>query len=854
MKPVDIVVSLPRDGEMRLVSRYFFGDPRAEACRQFIGRIFEVEEVRAVEVLASRAQAHVEYVNGVVPCREVIAKISRHLRHGENGARAPYVNSPRDLPAALADRAEGWRIERHGQVLSTWEIRHELPGRIRFRNRLIRRQPALCGAIERALRRVLGVERHATSPHTATTLVVYDPGRVDREGLLGILDRALVDAQHEADAATEVAGQRPPRMPQPFSMDRPWSTGNLALTGLALGLSAAGAFVYPPLSLLAIPVTVYPTRGLYVHGWRALVRERKVTVDGLLIGVNALSVAYGHVFLFCLNNFAFQVTRGLLDKVKSDARADYTDVFRQQARTVWVRVDGVEIETPLAAVKSGDLVSIAAGQTIPVDGHVVEGAASVDQHLLTGEAVPADKGVGEPVFAMTVVLSGQICVRVEKAGAATAAAHIAQVLDRTVDFKTGRQLRAERLADRLVGPTLVSGLIAWPPLGLEAAGALLDSHPKYKTTLASSLGLLNYFTLAARQGILIKDGRTLELLTEVDTVVFDKTGTLTLGEPRVGRVHACPPHAAHDVLRLAAAAEQHQSHPIARAIRHAARAGGVDAPPLAEAEYRVGYGLTVTVEGRLVRVGSMRFIDVAAIAIPPALVDVQRRCHREGHSLVLVAIDHEVAGAIELHAALRPEATRIVQALRQRGIGSLYVISGDHEVPTRRLAEGLGIERYFAETLPEDKAALIEGLQAAGRVVCYVGDGINDSIAMKQSHVSVSLRGASTLATDTAEVVLLDESLNQLPRLFDIARECRANTTTTMAAVLIPSLFCAGGIVLFGFGFAHARLLNVAGLLTGVGAAMLPLVGDRRRPALTSGAASSDPPWAEAPREACVIP
>jgi Cu2+-exporting ATPase len=218
--------------------------------------------------------------------------------------------------------------------------------------------------------------------------------------------------------------------------------------------------------------------------------------------------------------------------------------------------------------------------------------------------------------------------------------------------------------------------------------------------------------------------------------------------------------------------------------------------------------------------------------------------------LVLVTIDAAVAGAIELHAAVRPEATRIIQALRQRDIKSMYVISGDHEAPTRRLAESLGIERYFAETLPEDKAALIEGLQASGRVVCYVGDGINDSIAMKQSHVSVSLRGASTLATDTAEVVLLDESLNQLPRLFDVARECRANTTTTMAAVFVPSLLCVGGILLFGFGFAHARLFNVVGLLTGTGAAMLPLATHRRAPIPT---AALERPPADVPVEECVV-
>src|SRR5204863_1985164 len=187
--------------------------------------------------------------------------------------------------------------------------------------------------------------------------------------------------------------------------------------------------------------------------------------------------------------------------------------------------------------------------------------------LLTGEAAPAEKGAGDDVFAMTVVLSGRIDARVERTGAATAAAHIADVPDNTVDFKTGRQLWAERIADPPVWPALLSGLVASPWLGLSAGGALVDAHPKYKATLASSLGLINHFKLAAREGVLIKDGRTLELLNDVDTVVFDKTGTLTLAQPHVGRLYTRGSHTADDLVRVAAAAEQHQSHPIARAIR-----------------------------------------------------------------------------------------------------------------------------------------------------------------------------------------------------------------------------------------------------------------------------------------------
>jgi Cu2+-exporting ATPase len=720
-------------------------------------------------------------------------------------------------------------VQRHGDLLSTWEIRHELPGRIRLRNRLIRGKQALCAAVEGALRHVLGVDRYRTNPRTATTLITYDPARVQRHELLRVLDRALVDL--ERGAAPDGRSRAVPVADGKYvSRDRPLSSHTFVISGLSVVVAGVGTLVYPPLAVLGVPGAIYSGRGMFLHACRSLVRERRVTVDLLAAVVQLMGLVDGQFFLFALTAFVFMCAFNLLSKVKQDSRTDYTDIFRQQSRTVWLRVDGVEIETPLDAVKVGDVVSLTAGQTIPVDGSIAEGAATIDQHLLTGEAAPADKGVGDTVFALTVVLSGKICVRVEKTGAATAAAHIAQVLDRTVDFKTGRQLRAERLAERLVAPAFVSGLLAWPLLGPGAGAALVDAHPKYKTTVTSSIGLLNYFKLAAHEGLLIKDGRTLELLNEVDTVVFDKTGTLTLAQPYVARLYRRSAYAADDVLRMAAAAEQRQVHPIARAILHVAGDRGLSMPAVDEAEYRAGLGLTVRIDGRAVCVGSMRLLELEGIAIPPAVIDIQARCHDQGRSLVLVAIDGDVAGAIELHPTVRPEAKRVVQELRRRGITSMYIISGDHEAPTRRLAEALGIERYFAETLPENKAALIEALQAAGKVVCYVGDGINDSIALKTSHVSVSLRGASTLATDTAEVILLDQSLGQLARLFDIARECRTSTTRIMSAVLAPSVLCVGGVLLLGFGFAHARMLNVVGLVAGLGTSMLPLLTHRAAP------------------------
>lgn len=510
-------------------------------------------------------------------------------------------------------------------------------------------------------------------------------------------------------------------------------------------------------------------------------------------------------------------------RVKNDAQNSFVDVFKQQQKWVWVRFETGEIEIPFENLQIGQIVVSAVGETLPVDGVIVEGAASIDQHILTGEFQAMEKSVGDPVFASTVVLAGKIYIKVEKTGADTTVAKIGELLNRTVDHKAETQLRAEQLADKTVVPTMLLSLLSLPFLGPLGAVTVMNSHFKQKMSVLGPIGMLNYLHIASQQGILIKDGRTFDLMNTVDTVVFDKTGTLTYAQPHVGRIHTVDGHDELTILMYAAAAEQKQSHPIALAIRAAAQSHQLALPAVEEATYKVGYGLTVRIHNTLVRVGSARFLMLEGITLPAALAPLQEACHQQGYSLVLVAFDDRVVGGLEMHPTVRPEAKTIIQALRAQGVQAVYILSGDHATPTRKLAEALDIDHYFAEVLPQDKAVLIEQLQAQGKRVCFVGDGINDSIALKKAHVSVSLRGASAVATDTAQVILMDESLAQLPQLLAMSRAFDRNLKRTFALQLIPACLCASGVFLFHWGFTYSVLFNQAGLVSGLYNTMLPL-------------------------------
>jgi Cu2+-exporting ATPase len=799
---VDIAVSHPRDGRMRLISRYFFADPKADACQQFIGKIFEVEEVRAIEILASRARAHVEYTNGVVPCREVVAKISRHLRNGHDGVRAPYVNSPRDLPIAFAGGADGWRVERHGTILSTWEIKHELPGRIRLHNRLIHRRKDVCDAIDRALMQALGVDRYKTNPRTATVLIVYDPGKVQRHQLVQILDQALVEAERQDRK-------------DPPDLDFPVCTASL-------GLAAASQFTAPillPLSAALFAYSVIPS----FRAARERLKERRLGVDVLDSIVVLACLATGQIFAGAVLAWCLSAGRKLLKKTQDESKRRLLNVFGKQPRFVYLWADGAEIETPLEKLRPGDVVVVNTGEIVPVDGEVVEGTAMIDQHTLTGESAPAEKGVGDKVFASTVMLAGKVFVRVTTAGSETTSAKISQILNDTAGYKLRSQSRGEELADRAVIPTLGLASLGLATVGVPGATAIINCDFGTGIRMAAPLGMLTSLSLCAQNGILVKDGRALEQMTRVDTILFDKTGTLTLERPEVGRIIACADLDETEVLRYAAAAEHKFTHPIARAILDRFQALGLSLPTTDESKYHVGYGITVGVENRTVSVGSARFMKMEGLRLPAALERAMEEAHDEGHSLIMVAADGRVVGGIELHASCRPEVREMVAGLRQRGINHVAIISGDHERPTRKLAELLQMDRYFAEVLPSDKANYVELLQKEGRTVCFVGDGINDTIALKKANVSISLRGASTIATDTAQIVFMEERLSRILDLRDISRDLERNVRRSWQMIIWPNGLCAAGAFFLGFGIMHSMVFNNVSALFALGNGLRPL-------------------------------
>lgn len=592
--------------------------------------------------------------------------------------------------------------------------------------------------------------------------------------------------------------------------------------------TAIVGLAYPSLFPLTVASAIYAGGRIFKNGYRALVHERKLRLD--VIGSLYLACAFvGGFFLpASFGLFAYYLSEKLILITQDRSQQSLIDIFGQQPQMVWRLVENVELEIPLESVQAGDTLVIQAGQVIPVDGVVTEGIATVDQHMLTGESQPIEKGEGDLVLRATLVTAGRIFVRVEKTGQETAAAQIGAMLNKTVSYQASIVSKGEQVADKWVPPTIALALFALPVAGYPYMVAVLGSTIGLNIKLTAPIAMLNFLNVAANHGILVKDGRSLELLKDVDTVVFDKTGTLTLDELHIAHIHTCTDLEADKVLLYAAAAEHRQTHPIARAILAECAQRALSVPTADRAQYEMGYGLSVRLEERLIRVGSEHYMALEAITLPAGIQELVPTIHEQGHSLVMVAVDERLVGAIELEPTLRAETEAVLKELRRRNL-DICIISGDQEGPTRKVADALGITHYFANTPPEEKANLVARLQSEGRCVCFVGDGINDSIALRKANVSVSLCGAATAATDTAQIVLTGQGLLQLPFVFQLADEFGRNMRAGSGVAVAQGIVIIGGALLSLVGIVAGKLIWSAGLLTGLGIAYLPLSRHRIR-------------------------
>ena len=515
-----------------------------------------------------------------------------------------------------------------------------------------------------------------------------------------------------------------------------------------------------------------------------LSRRLEVEVlDALSIGVSLLRGDFGTagsvMFLLNLGSLLEEWTR----------KKSLDDLARSMALNVdkvWVRSQGTEVLVPLTKVRSGDEVVVRSGNMIPLDGTVLEGEAMVNQAALTGEAMPVRKAEGSTLYAGTVVEEGE-CVFIAKAeGGSNRYDKIVAMIEESEKLKSNTENRALVLADKLV-PWCLGATVVTYLLTRNATRAISCLMVDFSCALKLSmpLAVLSAMRECGSYHITVKGGKYLEALSQADTIVFDKTGTLTRATPQVVEVVPFSGCNEREVLQLAACLEEHFPHSMANAVVRAAKERGISHEEMhSEVEYIVAHGIASRVGGQRVVIGSHHFVFEDEKCTIPTAEQQKFDALKPAYSHLYMAASGQLVGVICISDPLRPEAAAVLNGLRALGIRNTVMMTGDSERTAAAIAKQVGVDRFFAEVLPEDKANFVQQAKAEGHTVVMIGDGINDSPALSAADIGIAINSGAAIAREIADVTIKADSLEELVALKAIANSLQKRVHANYRFVL----------------------------------------------------------------------
>jgi Cu2+-exporting ATPase len=652
-----------------------------------------------------------------------------------------------------------------------FSVRHFISGRIRLHLPSLCRKRAVAEAALVWLQAQPGVKGARLNFACASLVIAYD---VKFEGVLrALLGRLSVMSVAELQQLVGSASQsavavRPTTPLRPAQQGSLWSSTPLTLPTISLLMAFSAD---PVVWALNMPLMLWNAYPIALRAWGVWRRESRLNVDFLDTLAIAASLMHGNPMAGAIVTWLIKLGDWIRDLTAAGQRKAMSELLEFQSKTVWVMREGVVTSIPAAQLAIGDEVVVYPGDLISVDGEIIDGHAMIDQKTITGEGLPVMRGKGEAVYAATVIRDGQLTVRAIRVGNATTAGQIARLVESAPIGDTRMQNHAEKLADRLVLPTLglaVGTAVVTADFNRFLSLVIVDYGTGIR--VAAPTAVLASMTHAARAGIIIKSGAHMERLAEVDTVIFDKTGTLTHGSPEVIDVISYEKGiTGRHLLGLAAAAETKLKHPVADALRVKAKELGANIPECDETKYRIGLGVEGQVNGYYLHVGNERFmrqseIDVGVTETDRAALDEQ------GYSCIYVAVDGTLAGLVPFTDKIRPESRLVIQRLHELGIRNSVMLTGDNAVVARSVGRRLGLTRQFADMLPADKAEVIQQFQRDGHRVAMVGDGINDSPALSFADVGIAMKHGAEVARESADVVLMEDSLWKLVKAVDISR------------------------------------------------------------------------------------
>ncbi|WP_425461547.1 heavy metal translocating P-type ATPase [Hyella patelloides] len=676
---------------------------------------------------------------------------------------------------------------------------HHIPGRVRFRISHLKDHPDYAANLQQFLLAQSGIRGVRVNRVAASVAIVY---YYTGDSLTEIASN-LAQLIQQAGTTNRQEGIAHPTKNKASELES-WSSLALPIfTTIVSWLSNQSRLIWlRPVALASLVAVTLP---VVKKASQSLLRDRKINIDCLDLLALSLSYGQGRLATPALVITLHELGDVIRERTARSTETQTADLLDAIGHFAWVIRSEKPVQIKSDLVQPGETVTVYPGEQIPVDGEVLKGLATVDQQQLTGESMPIVANVGTKVYASTLVRSGQIYIRADRVGKQTRAAASMELLQNAPVHDTRMANYAAQVADKLILPSLA---LAGVVLGVtrepaRAASILtLDFVTGIRVSMPTAfLSALNHNT---RHGILVRSGRTIEQLAEVDTVVFDKTGTLTQGQLTVVGIQTIPGRmSAEQVLALAAAAEQRITHPVAEAINNYAQSQNIDIPRRQQWNYEVGLGIRATVEDKEVLVGSDRFLSQENISLADwetRAIPLRHLCDLEQKSatsawlsLIYVACDGEFQGVIKYADPLRDESPALIQSLQVSG-KKIHLLTGDNHQRAKIVAEELNIplSQVHAQAFPEQKAAIVRELKLAGKTVAFVGDGLNDSVALAYADVSISFANGSDIAREIADVVLMDNDLASLAQALNIATETKKLIEQNTLLVVAPNLMALG--------------------------------------------------------------
>ena len=520
--------------------------------------------------------------------------------------------------------------------------------------------------------------------------------------------------------------------------------------------------------LLPAPIrAIYSTVVSVKYIWKGIqtLAQGKIEVpvlDATAIGVSMLRGDYGTAGSVM---FLLGVGELLEEWTHKKSVGDLARSMSLNVGKVWLKKDGQEILVPSEKIVAGDEIVVHMGNLIPFDGEVSNGEGMVNQASLTGESVPVRRTLGSVVYAGTVLEEGELTILVKQTGGSSRYEKITAMIEESEKLKSGLESKAEHLADRLV-PYSLGGTALTYLLTRNATKALSILMVDFSCALklAMPISVLSAIREANQHKITVKGGKFLEAVAEADTIVFDKTGTLTKAQPTVAEVVSFSETKSPDeLLRIAACLEEHFPHSMAKAVVDAAKEKYLDHEEMhSKVEYIVAHGISTTINGEKAIIGSYHFVFEDENSIIPEGMEEKFRHLPEEYSHLYLALEGVLAAVICIEDPLRPEAAEIIRQLKKAGLKKIVMMTGDSERTAKAIAKKVGVDEYYAEVLPEDKANFVEKEKAEGRKVIMIGDGINDSPALSAADVGIAISEGAEIAREIADITVAADDLAEI--------------------------------------------------------------------------------------------